>query len=90
MQKGDNRIELVNDEGVWLMEPKANSPDRVLIKAGSAVLKMDEKTKIRYWDTFDKDGNDHARLSPLQPLVIPVEKLELGTTIEIHIPVEKT
>lgn len=58
-----------------------------LVLAGYAVLGKDPITGFKMWKTFDGEGNDHVNLSPAQPLTFPVAKLQIGTKIELYVPV---
>lgn len=53
--------------------------------AGYAILRKDPGTDLKYWATYDHTGGDFASLSPMQPLIFSVEKLEEGTRVELHV-----
>jgi len=42
-------------------------------------------TGTKFWVTSGPNGEDKTNLSPMQPLVLPCEKLPLGTKIEIYL-----
>jgi len=63
-------------------QPKL-SKGHVLV--GYAVLREDPSTGLKFWATYNHEGGDFANLSPMQPLVFPVEKLELGTKVELYV-----
>jgi hypothetical protein len=54
------------------------------VLAGYAILREDPSTGLKFWATYNSEGSDFANLSPMQPLVFPVEKLELGTKVELY------
>lgn len=55
--------------------------------AGVAVLGKDQITGMPMWFTYDGEENDHMNLSPSQPLIFPVGKLQQGTRVELFVPV---
>ena len=69
--------------GTGLKQPKNTR----LVLAGYAVLGNDPITGFKMWKTFDGEGNDHVNMSPAQPLTFPVAKLQIGTKIELYVPV---
>jgi len=63
--------------------PKPNEKND-LVKIGYAVLKRDEKTKARYWLTYNEKGKDKLSLSIGQPIRIPVNIFKIGAVVEIY------
>lgn len=55
-----------------------------LVKVGYAILSRDEKTKGRYWLTYNKKGKDKLSLGIGQPIRIPVTVFKIGAVIEIY------
>ena len=63
-----------------ILDPKEVKTKQNLI--GYAVLIYDDISGMKMWATYRGDGKAHTNLSPMQPLVFPVEKLGLGTRID--------
>lgn len=64
---------------MWNPFRRKNNPD------GSAVLMRHRLTGTKFWVTSGPNGEEKTNLSPMQPLVLPCEKLPLGTKIEIYL-----
>ncbi len=62
-----------------LFRCKKQEPD------GYALLRRDRPSGTKYWATFGPNGEEKSDLSQMQPLVLPVEKIPLGTRVEIYI-----
>ena len=77
-----------NKDGKWDRIDKLEEPKRIL--AGIAILRIDPKTGLLMWATFDGNGGDFKEYPPAQPLLFPAEagRLPAGTRVELHLPEE--
>lgn len=78
----------VTDWKIVVFNEENKEEGQKLNLTGYAVLREDPEKKVRYWDTYNGEGEAHTKLSPLQPLVFPTRLLPLGTRIELFQPEE--
>lgn len=53
---------------------------------GAAVLKRDNLTGKKFWTTWDGEGQNEVIFSAGQPLMFPIEELQVGTRIHLISP----
>ncbi len=72
-------------------EPISVKDDPNMMLVGYAVITVDRITGLRLWSTFNHEGKFHTDLSPMQPLVFPLENknLPVGTRIDWYAPKPK-
>jgi len=55
---------------------------------GYAEVREDHLSGKKFWQTYDGDGKNEVTYSGGQPLIFPVEGVQVGVRIELYAPEE--